>query len=57
MRPYLHYIDWDPGREDPAILDTRDFAPLRDSGKLFACKFASDRSHALLDRIDAELLA
>jgi len=57
VRPYLHYIDWDPGREDPAILDTRDFARLRDSGKLFACKFASDRSRALLDRIDAELLA
>jgi hypothetical protein len=57
VRPYEHYIDWDPLREDPAILDLRDLERLRKSSKLFACKFTSERSRELLDRIDAELLA
>lgn len=48
----LHYIDWTPGREDPAVLDDRDFDPLYASGKLFARKFEPQRSASLLEKID-----
>ncbi|ELX13300.1 core-2-branching enzyme domain-containing protein [Janthinobacterium sp. HH01] len=48
----LHYIDWNPLRENPAVLETRDFAPLMQSGKFFARKFDQARSAELLDRID-----
>ncbi|GGX82254.1 hypothetical protein GJV26_06245 [Massilia dura] len=49
----LHYIDWNPEREDPAILVDRDFDQLYASGKLFARKFDHRRSASLLDKIDA----
>lgn len=49
----LHYIDWNPAREDPAILVDHDFEPLYASGKLFARKFDYRRSVSLLDRIDS----
>ncbi|WBS04304.1 hypothetical protein OU994_08505 [Pseudoduganella sp. SL102] len=49
----LHYIDWNPQREDPAILVDRDFEPLYSSGKLFARKFDAQRSASLLDKIEA----
>lgn len=49
----LHYIDWDPTRENPAILDERDLEPMLASGRFFARKFDEVRSRALLDRIDA----
>lgn len=49
----LHYIDWSPEREDPAVLVDRDFEPLYASGKLFARKFDAQRSASLLDKIDA----
>jgi hypothetical protein len=55
VRPYFHYIDWDPAREDPAVLDERDFAQLQATPRLFACKFLESKSGALLDRIDREL--
>jgi hypothetical protein len=55
-RPFLHYVDWDPSREDPAVLDDRDFDAIRESGKFFACKFLHPRSLQLLGRIDRELL-
>lgn len=51
----LHYIDWSPARENPAVLEGRDFAPLMQSGKFFARKFDQTRSAALLDRIDLAL--
>jgi hypothetical protein len=47
----LHYIDWSREREDPAVLDDRDFGQLYASGKLFARKFDVRRSASLLDRI------
>jgi hypothetical protein len=55
IRSFLHYIDWDPAREDPALLDTRDFERLRDSKALFACKFTTARSSELLDLVDSRL--
>jgi hypothetical protein len=48
-RVYLHYIDWSPEREDPAILTEADFDSLVHSGKYFACKFMDDRSLGLVD--------
>ena len=55
-RVYLHYIDWDPAREDPAILDESDFERLKESGKFFACKFTDEKSEPLMKRIERELL-
>ncbi|HEX8605126.1 MAG TPA: beta-1,6-N-acetylglucosaminyltransferase [Pseudoduganella sp.] len=49
----LHYIDWNPTREDPAILVESDFEPMFASGKMFARKFDQQRSAAVLDRIDS----
>ncbi len=48
----LKYVDWDGRREGPAILDERDFAALRQSGKLFARKMHPIVSRSLLDRLD-----
>ncbi|WP_332854341.1 beta-1,6-N-acetylglucosaminyltransferase [Duganella sp. S19_KUP01_CR8] len=49
----LHYIDWTPGRGDPAILDERDWPALQQTDKLFARKFDAAVSAALLARIDS----
>lgn len=51
----LRYIDWTRGRR-PAILETRDFAALRTSRKLFARKFDAHQDENVLDLIDRELL-
>jgi hypothetical protein len=52
----LRYIDWSGersgAREAPAVLDERDWTPLLQSPALFARKFDSVRSAALLDRLD-----
>lgn len=48
----LHYIDWNPAREDPAILDASDFSALLTSGKFFARKFDTHKSAAVLDMLD-----
>lgn len=53
---YLHFIDWDPRRENPAILDESDFYRLKETDKLFARKFDADKSKKLLERIDREIL-
>lgn len=47
-RVYLHYIDWNPERENPAILDESDLLALDDSGKFFACKFTEEKSLGLI---------
>jgi hypothetical protein len=52
-KAYLHYVDWNPQRENPAVLDESDFDALYASGKYFARKFDSAKSARLLDRIDA----
>lgn len=49
----LHYIDWNPVREDPAIFDANDFPALAASGKFFARKFDTVKSSAVLDMLDA----
>jgi hypothetical protein len=51
----LRYIDWDPARESPALLDDRDLAALKESPCLFARKMDPVRSRSLLDQIDHEL--
>jgi hypothetical protein len=54
----LRYTVWDEGRgEMPAVLDSNDFDSIATSGKLFARKMEPERSAALMDRIDNELLA
>ena len=55
VRAHLHYIDWDVNREDPAILDERDFDRLAGSEYFFACKFLEARSARLLDLVDENL--
>jgi hypothetical protein len=62
MRPWsdqvmahFHYIDWDPSREDPAILDERDLQRLERTEALFACKFHEQRSAQLLALLDQRL--
>jgi len=49
----LRYVDWT--REDPAILDERDFEKIRDSKALFGRKFTTERSTDLMARIDQEI--
>jgi hypothetical protein len=48
----LHYIDWSKDREDPAVLDMRDYDILKESDLLFARKFFENRSDELSDNID-----
>jgi Core-2/I-Branching enzyme len=55
-KAYLHYIDWNRDREDPAILDMRDYESLKNSELLFARKFFEHKSDELLDIIDKNLL-
>ena len=50
---FLHYIDWDPARENPAVLDERDLTRLLESEFFFARKFDEVRSRTLLDELDA----
>lgn len=52
----LHFVDWNPDREDPAILVEADFPHLKGSAKFFAYKFTDDRSMELVNRIERELL-
>ena len=54
-RVYLHYIDWSPEREDPAILVESDFEKLKNCDKYFACKFLDEKSRGLLRLIESEL--
>ena len=54
-KAYLHYVDWDGGRDNPAILDMRDYNMLERSDRLFARKFDEFRSKELLDSIDLHL--
>jgi len=55
-KAYLHYIDWSRDREDPAILDMRDYESLKNSDFLFARKFNEQKSNELLNKIDKDLL-
>ena len=54
-RVYLHYIDWNPERENPAILDESDLPALEESGKFFACKFTAEKSLGLIERLEKSL--
>jgi hypothetical protein len=54
---YLHYIDWDKAREDPAILQIQDLDKLMQSEALFARKFNETRSKQVLDAIDRQIAA
>jgi hypothetical protein len=58
LDPPVHYVDWNrPNPNTPRTLDVSDFDRLCVSTKLFARKIDSDRSVALLDLIDRELLS
>ena len=52
----LHYIEWDPKRENPALLNERDFEKIKESGRFFARKFCINKSAELLKMIDKYLL-
>lgn len=55
-KAYLHYIDWNPLRENPAVLTMADFDALQKSEYLFARKFDEQISRELLSAIDAVVL-
>lgn len=55
-KAYLHYIDWSPHRENPALLVESDYSHLEATDFLFARKFDEVRSGELLDAIDRRLL-
>jgi len=52
-RVYLHYIDWSPARENPAVLDLTDLPAIRASGRFFVRKVHPTRSATLMDALDA----
>ncbi len=53
----LHYIDWErPNPKYPRTLDEEDFARLAAAPMLFARKMHPERSAALLEGVDRELL-
>ena len=45
----IHYIDWSPERENPALLTVDDLPAMDASGKWFARKFDVDKSAQLLE--------
>jgi hypothetical protein len=55
-KAYLHYIDWNPKRENPTQLNLSDFDQLTKSDALFARKFNEKKSKELLDAIDQKIL-
>ena len=44
-RVYHHYIDWDPDRENPAVLDLDDLPAIRASGQFFVRKVSPAAPH------------
>jgi hypothetical protein len=53
----LHYIDWSPTREDPAIFIESDLPELLATDALFARKFDDIKSATLMDKLDNLFLA
>jgi hypothetical protein len=51
-KAYLHYIDWDQKRENPAVFDLTDLTKLLASDALYARKFTEKKSARLLDELD-----
>lgn len=51
---YLHYIDWSPSREDPAILVASDLERIRSSRMYFARKMDATRSADLMAALDQD---
>jgi hypothetical protein len=56
-KAYLHHIDWNPERENPAILNMTDFDRLMSSEMLFARKFNEVKSKELLEALDQSFKA
>jgi hypothetical protein len=54
-KAYLHYINWDPARENPAIFNLSDFQSLMESPALYARKFNEAKSLDLLYAIDEQI--
>jgi hypothetical protein len=51
------FMDWSRGGSHPKVLTVDDFDRVAQAPKMFARKFDATRDVAILDRIDAELLA
>lgn len=49
---HLHYIDWDPAREDPAVLVESDWPKVAASQRFFARKCRAGRSEGFMDVAD-----
>ena len=52
---YLHYIDWNQQRENPAVFDMSDLSNLMSTSALYARKFTETKSAKLLEEIDHQL--
>lgn len=48
----LRFIDWEPNREFPSVLDERDYQAIKTSACLFARKFDPVRSQKLIELIN-----
>ncbi|MHC1785269.1 MAG: beta-1,6-N-acetylglucosaminyltransferase [Anaerolineaceae bacterium] len=55
-KAYLHYIDWDQRRENPAHFTLKDFESLSKTSALFARKFNEKKSAEVLAAIDLNIL-
>lgn len=51
-RVYHHYIDWDPGRENPAVLHIDDLPAITASRQFFVRKVLPGPSRSLMDALD-----
>lgn len=56
-KAYLHYIDWDQNRENPAIFDLSDLPNLLSTNALYARKFTETKSARLLEELDRQMEA
>lgn len=54
-KAYLHYIDWNQKRENPAVFDESDFISLVNSPALYARKFTETKSTKLIESLNRQM--
>lgn len=50
VKPYLHYIKWEEGKNSPKILKKSDYGELKKTKKLMARKFDIDIDREIIER-------
>lgn len=51
VKPYLHFIMWEKGKNSPRILTMADYAELKKTNKIIARKFDIDIDRQILERL------